>query len=55
MEIKYQFERLIKTVQVHENSIIPSYGDKVNEFNEFMKVINVENVNGVIEIKLEKF
>lgn len=55
MEIKYQFERLIKTEKVHENFIIPSYGDKVNEFNDFLKVVDVTNVNGIIEIKLENF
>lgn len=55
MEIKYQFERLIKTEKVHENSIIPSYGDKVNEFNEFLMVSDVKNINGVIEIKLTRF
>ena len=55
MEIIYQFERLRKTVKINENSIIPSYGDKVNEFNDFYKVVDVKNVNGIIEIKLESF
>lgn len=54
MEIKYQFERLIKTVRVHENSIIPSFGDKVNEFNETLRVVDVKTVNGVVEIKLNR-
>lgn len=54
-ELIYRFEKLEKTIKVDDNFIIPSYGDKVNEYNEFLKVVDVENKQSKIFIKLERF
>ena len=54
-ELIWCFEKLEKNVKVDENYIFPSYGDKVNEFNEFLKVVDSENRNGKMYIKLGRF
>ena len=55
IELIWCFEKIEKSVKVDENYIFPSYGDKVNEFNEFLKVVDSENKNGKIYIKLARF
>lgn len=52
IELVWCFEKLEKSQMVDENFIFPSYGDKVNEFNEFLRVIDVENRQNKIFIKL---
>ncbi len=52
IELVWCFEKLEKSQMVDENFIFPSYGDKVNEFNEFLRVIDVENKQNKIFIKL---
>jgi len=52
-ELVYCYQRLEKSQQVGENFIFPSYGDKVNEFNEFLIVRKVENKHNKIYITLE--
>lgn len=55
IELIWCFEKIEKSVQVDENYIFPSYGDKVNEFNEFLKVVDAENRNGKMYITLKRF
>ena len=38
VELIWCFEKIEKSVMVNENFIFPSYGDKVNHFNMFLKV-----------------
>lgn len=51
-ELVWCFEKLQKSQMVGENFLFPSYGDKVNEFNEFLKVTDVESKQGRIFINL---
>lgn len=53
-KVVYSFQKLEKTIEVDENFIIPSYGVKVNEFNEWLRVLKVENKQGIFHIKLEE-
>ncbi len=55
IEIVYRYQKLEKTVKVNDSFIIFSYGDKVNEFNEFLKVVDVSTNGDRILIKLEQF
>jgi hypothetical protein len=52
-ELIYCYGKIEKSKKVDENFIFPSYGDKVNEFNKFLIVRDVENKYGKIYIKLE--
>jgi len=52
-ELVYCFGKLEKTVKVEDDFIIPSYGDKVNEFNESLIVRDVENKDNKIYITLK--
>ncbi len=54
-KLVYCYQKLEKTVTVDGRFIIPSYGSKVNEFNEFLKVIDVDNRDNKIFITLEEF
>jgi len=54
IEVVYCYQKLQKTIKVNENFVFPSYGDKVNEFNEFLRVIDVEPKDNKIFIKLEQ-
>lgn len=49
------FGKLEKTIEVDDNYIFPSYGDKVNEFNKNLRVVNFENRKGDYYVKLEEF
>lgn len=55
IQIKWRFEKLEKTEVVDENYIFPTYGDKVNHFNEFLKVVDVECKQNVYYITLKSF
>ena len=55
IELIWCFEKIEKSVKVDENYIFPSYGDKVSEFNEFLKVVDSECRNGKMYIKLARF
>ena len=55
-KIVYCFEKLEKSIIVDaKNFTIPSYGNKVNEYNEFLKVVDVEWKQWVCYVKLERF
>ena len=51
-EVIYCYGRTEKSTQVRENII--SYGDTVNEFNEFLVVEHVLEIGDKIYITLEK-
>lgn len=55
VDLIWCFEKVEKSIKVDENYIFPSYGDTVNEFNEFLKVVDIQNKNGSIYIKLIRF
>ena len=55
IDVVYYYKKLEKLVRVDENFICPSYGDKVKEFDDALKVIDVENINNKIHIKLTDF
>lgn len=40
---------------VDDEFIYPIYGEKINIFNECLKVIDTDNKMGVINIKLDRF
>ena len=52
IELVWCFEKLEKSQMVDKIFILPSYGDIVNVFNEFLRVIDVENKQNKIFIKL---
>lgn len=51
-KIIWRYGRLEKSELVGDNYIFPSYGDKVNHFNEFLLVVDVFNVDGVVYVYL---
>ncbi len=55
IDIVYRYKKVEKTVKVNDNFIILSYGDKVNEFNESLKVVDATTNGDTIFIKLEQF
>jgi len=53
-KLTYRFEKLEKTINVGDNFIYPIYGQKVNEFNEWLRVCKTDNRYGEIVIELER-
>ena len=49
------FDKLEKSTKVDESFIFPCYGMKVNEFNEFLMVSDVEHKGNIVRVKLKRF
>lgn len=52
IKLIFKYQKLEKSITVDENYIFPSYGDKVNEFNDILRVVDSSYELGVVTITL---